>query len=125
LSFQPYPGFPWRAGKTALNGGKGYVWNPVGFLERPKDPNDPGLARESVAAISADLIHDFDGPLQTAAFTSVFLPVHSQLTAISVKRGITISQLAFTWLIEIPMLISCSCPRVAAGDAMASTFRVI
>jgi hypothetical protein len=78
-SFKPNPGFTVDAGKTALKWGKGYAWNPVGFLERPKDPNDPDLAREGFTAVSADLIRNFDGPLKTVAFTPVFLPVRPQL----------------------------------------------
>ena len=35
-----------EAGKRTLRWGKGYAWNPIGFVERPKDPNDPDLARE-------------------------------------------------------------------------------
>jgi hypothetical protein len=78
-SFKPHPGFTLDAGKTALKWGKGYAWNPVGFVERLKDPNDPELAREGFSGISADWIRNFDGPLQTLAFTPVFLPVRSQL----------------------------------------------
>jgi hypothetical protein len=81
VSFKPNPGFTVDAGKTALKWGKGYAWNPVGFLERPKDPNDPDLAREGFTAVSADLIRNFDGPLKTVAFTPVFLPVRSQLNS--------------------------------------------
>lgn len=78
-SYKPDPGFTLDLGKTALKWGKGYAWNPVGFAERLKDPNDPELAREGFTAISADFIRNFDGPLQTVAFTPVFLPVRSQL----------------------------------------------
>jgi hypothetical protein len=79
LSFKPNPGFTLDAGKTALKWGKGYAWNPVGFIERPKDPNDPELAREGFTALSADIIRNFDGPLQTVAFTPVLLPARAQL----------------------------------------------
>jgi len=65
------------AGKLALKWGKGYAWNPVGFVERAKDPNDPELAREGYTMLSADYIRNFDGPLQTLAFTPVLLPVSS------------------------------------------------
>ena len=36
-SIRPSPGFTLEAGKRALKWGKGYAWNPVGFVERPKD----------------------------------------------------------------------------------------
>jgi hypothetical protein len=75
VSYKPVPGFTLDAGKTALRWGKGYAWSPVAFVERPKDPNDPELAREGYTMLSADIIRNFDGPLQTVAFTPLLLPV--------------------------------------------------
>jgi hypothetical protein len=77
LSYKPDPGLTLDAGKLAQRWGKAYAWNPVGFIERPKDPNDPELAREGFTLLSADLIRNFAGPLQTLAFTPVLLPVSS------------------------------------------------
>jgi hypothetical protein len=74
-SIRPDPGVTLEAGKRTLRWGKGYAWNPIGFVERPKDPNDPDLAREGYAMANADLIFNQDGPLQTIAFTPVLLPV--------------------------------------------------
>ena len=74
-SYKPAPGFTLDAGKSSVKWGKGYAWNPVGFVERLKDPNDPELAREGFTALSADFIRNFDGPLQTVAFTPLILPV--------------------------------------------------
>ena len=79
LSHKPSPGWTLDAGKVAMKWGKAYAWNPVGFVERPKDPNDPELAREGFSVLAADLIRNFDGPLQTAAFTPVILPVSSDV----------------------------------------------
>ena len=45
-SLRPTPGFTLETGKRSLKWGKGYAWNPIGFVERPKDPNDPQVARE-------------------------------------------------------------------------------
>jgi hypothetical protein len=79
-SWKPSPGFSLDAGKTVLKWGKGYAWNPVGFVERPKDPNDPDLAREGFTVLAADLVHTFrDSPLQAIAFTPVLLPVSSRI----------------------------------------------
>ena len=74
LSWKPDPGFTLDAGKIALRWGKGYAWSPVAFVERTRDPNDPDLAREGYALLSADVIRNFDGPLQSMAFTPVLLP---------------------------------------------------
>jgi hypothetical protein len=79
-SWKPSPGFSLDAGKTVLKWGKGYAWNPVGFVERPKDPNDPELAREGFTVVAADMVHTFqDGALKTLAFTPLLLPVTSHI----------------------------------------------
>lgn len=75
VSLRPAPGFTAEAGKRALRWGKGYAWNPIGFVERPKDPNDPQLAREGFVMANADWISSRGGALQTIAFTPVLLPV--------------------------------------------------
>lgn len=77
-SFKPDPGLTLDVGKQSLKWGKGYAWNPVGFVERPKDPNDVELAREGYTMVAADFIRNFDGDLKTVAFTPVLLPVGSQ-----------------------------------------------
>jgi len=74
-SVRPSPGFTAEAGKRAMRWGKGYAWNPIGFVERPKDPNDPQLAREGFVMADADWISSPGGDLQTIAFTPVVLPV--------------------------------------------------
>lgn len=78
-SFKPDPGFTLDLGKKTLRWGKGYAWSPVGFVERPKDPNDPELSREGYTVAAADFIRNFDGPLQTLAFTPLLLPVGSDV----------------------------------------------
>jgi hypothetical protein len=74
-AIRPDPGLSLEAGKRVLRWGKGYAWNPIGFVERPKDPNDPELAREGFVMADADLIFNPNGDLQTVAFTPVLLPV--------------------------------------------------
>jgi hypothetical protein len=79
LTYQPNPGTTIDIGKKSLRWGKGYAWNPVGFIERPKDPNDPDLSREGYVLASADFIRSRNDPLQTIAFTPVLLPVNDNL----------------------------------------------
>ncbi|MEN8130331.1 MAG: hypothetical protein ABFS45_09090 [Pseudomonadota bacterium] len=62
-------------GKRALKWGTGYAWNPVGFIQRRKDPSDPELSREGFVMASLDTVRSLDGTLQTVAFTPVLLPV--------------------------------------------------
>lgn len=87
LSWKPSAGISLEAGKTVLKWGKGYAWNPVGFVERPKDPNDPELAREGFTVLSADMVRSFDGPLQTVALTTLLLPVNSSMNSAYGRPG--------------------------------------
>ena len=80
-SVRPDPGFTIEAGKRAMRWGKGYAWNPIGFVERPKDPNDPQLAREGYGMVDADWIYSPGGALQTVAFTPVLLPVRGDINS--------------------------------------------
>jgi len=75
LSLKPSPSLTLDIGKKTLKWGKGYAWNPVAFIDRPKDPDEPDLALEGFWVISADYIRSFPGPLKTVSFTPVFLPV--------------------------------------------------
>jgi hypothetical protein len=79
VSWKPGSGLTVDAGKTTFKWGKGYAWNPVGFVERAKDPNDPELAREGFTVLAADIVNSFDGPLKTLAFTPLVLPVDSSV----------------------------------------------
>jgi hypothetical protein len=80
-SLRATPGFTIEAGKRSLKWGKGYAWNPIGFVERPKDPNDPQLAREGFVMVDADWIASPGGDLKTIAFTPVLLPVSSAVNS--------------------------------------------
>lgn len=62
-------------GKKTFKWGKGYAWNPVAFLDRPKNPDDPEEALEGFIGAGADLVRSMDGPLRTLALTTVVLPV--------------------------------------------------
>lgn len=74
LSYQVDKGFNLDVGKQALKWGKGYAWNPIAFIERPKDPSDPEQAREGLSLLSMDFVKSLQGPLQTVALTTVLLP---------------------------------------------------
>ena len=78
-SYKPNPGLTLDAGKIALRWGKGYAWNPIAFVERVKDPNDPELAREGFTMLTGDVIRNFEGPLRTVAFTPVVLPANNNI----------------------------------------------
>lgn len=79
LTLEPATGARAEAGKRALRWGKGYAWNPVGFVERPKDPNDPELAREGFVLLAGSYTRSFDGPLKTVTFTPLLVPTSDHL----------------------------------------------
>jgi hypothetical protein len=81
LSLRPRSDLTLEAGKRALSWGKGYAFNPIGFVQRPKDPNDPQLAREGYVMADGDVIWNPGGALQTIAFTPVLLPVTSDVNS--------------------------------------------
>jgi hypothetical protein len=75
LNLQPAAGLSFYVGKKTLLWGKGYAWNPVGFVQRPKDPTDPNLAREGFWMVTADYTRSFQtGLVHTLGLTSVLIP---------------------------------------------------
>jgi hypothetical protein len=74
-SLKPAPAVTAGLGKRSYRWGKGYAWNPVGFINRPKDPNNPEEALEGFSTAELDVIRSFAGPLQTVALTTAVLPV--------------------------------------------------
>jgi hypothetical protein len=79
LSVSPNPATTAAVGKKAYTWGKGYAWNPVGFLNRSKDPNNPDEALEGYVTAEAEWIKSLPGDLQNIALTSVILPVEEGL----------------------------------------------
>jgi hypothetical protein len=79
LSLKPSDSLGFKFGKQTLLWGKGYAFNPVAFVSRPKDPDDPELALEGFIAASGDYIKSFDGPLKTFSVTPVILPVYKHI----------------------------------------------
>lgn len=80
-SWQADPTSVVEIGKRALHWGKGYAFSPVAFLERPKDPSDPELAREGFMMATGSLVRSFDGPLKTLTLTSALVPTTSGLNS--------------------------------------------
>ncbi|MCG2824313.1 MAG: hypothetical protein L6364_11620, partial [Desulfobulbaceae bacterium] len=74
-SIKATPNLSLDLGKKVFKWGKGYAWNPVGFIDRAKDPNNPEEAMEGYLGAGFDLIKSYGGELQTVALTGVALPV--------------------------------------------------
>ena len=68
-------------GKRVQKWGKGYAWNPVGFIERKKDPNDPELSREGYVMLTADYVRSFNQDLKTLSIMPVILPVTDDINS--------------------------------------------
>lgn len=79
LALKPSDSLSFKFGKQTLLWGKGYAFNPVAFLSRPKDPDDPELALEGWIGASVDYVKSFEGPLKTLSFTPVMIPVYDQV----------------------------------------------
>ncbi|MBW1786270.1 MAG: hypothetical protein JRK53_06570 [Deltaproteobacteria bacterium] len=75
FALKPGPSFALEAGKKVVQWGKGYAFNTVNFVSRPKDPDDPTEPVEGYYLAVADSIKSFGGPLKTLALTPVILPV--------------------------------------------------
>jgi len=79
LSLGASPSLGVDMGKKTMKWGKGYAWNPVAFLDRPKDPDDPALALEGFFVATLDYIRSFEGPLKTFSFTPALVPVYGDM----------------------------------------------
>lgn len=78
-SVKPLSNLKFDVGKKTMKWGKGYAWNPVAFVDRPKDSDEPEQAMEGYILATADYIKSFDGPLKTFSFTPVLFPVYDHL----------------------------------------------
>lgn len=74
-SIKANPNLSLDLGKKVFKWGKGYAWNPVGFIDRSKDPNNPEEALEGYVGGGFDLVKSYGGDLHTVALTAVALPV--------------------------------------------------
>jgi len=74
LAWQASQNVAWEAGKKTQRWGKGYAWSPVAFLERPKDPEDPELAREGFTALAGNFLRSSAGALQNLSATMLVVP---------------------------------------------------
>jgi len=78
-SVKPSSNLKFDVGKKTMKWGKGYAWNPVAFVDRPKDPDDPETGMEGYMLATADYIKSMDGPLKTFSFTPVLFPVYDHV----------------------------------------------
>ncbi len=63
-------------GKKTLKWGKGYFFNPVAFIDRKKDPNEPEVAREGYLLSSYNFNKAYNSDLKNFGLSVVFLPTN-------------------------------------------------
>jgi len=79
ISLKPSHSMNFNFGKQTMKWGKVYAWNPVSFVDRVKNPDEPDLNLEGFFMASANFIKSFDGPLKTFSFTPVLLPAYGDM----------------------------------------------
>ena len=69
-----------QAGKIRYSWGKGYAFNPVGFVNPLKDPTNPTLAKAGVLSLNAETLKSFQSNiLKTAALTAIVIPPQEEI----------------------------------------------
>ena len=64
-----------QAGKQVYNWGKGYAFNPVGYINPLKDPENPELARSGLLSANVEFVKSYDtGSLQNMSLLFVVIP---------------------------------------------------
>jgi len=73
--FSPNSNFVLSAGKRALNWGKGYIFNPVGYVNPVKDPENPELIQIGKTALMGEYTKTFSsGLVQVFSLSMMSLP---------------------------------------------------
>jgi hypothetical protein len=81
LSAKPNPNFIIEAGKKVSKWGKGYAWNPVSFIDQPKNPEDPEEALEGSTLFTVDYTRALPGALKAFTWTNALIPVYRHVNA--------------------------------------------
>jgi len=74
-------GLTFDLGKRVQRWGKGYAWSPVGFVERPRDANDPQASREGFVMASGEWTKSLSGPITTIGITGLVVPTNDSMNA--------------------------------------------
>ena len=69
-----------QAGKIRYNWGKGYAFNPVGYVNSVKNPENPELAQAGLLSARFETIKSFQSRvLKTAALTAIVIPPQAEI----------------------------------------------
>ncbi|MCP4295543.1 MAG: hypothetical protein GY786_08050 [Proteobacteria bacterium] len=69
----------YEIGKRLLRWGKGYAFNPVAFMEREKNPEDPEASREGLWVTQAVWILGKFGGFENTSINLVYLPINNSI----------------------------------------------
>jgi hypothetical protein len=68
----PLPTLTFTVGKKAYAWGKGYAFNPVGYVNPTKDSENPDLAQAGLTSLAVDYTKSFEsGALSTLGVTFI------------------------------------------------------
>lgn len=74
-NFNPSFNITLQAGKRVYSWGKGYAFNPVGFVNPTKDPENPELAQAGLLSANIEYVKSFSSEaLQSFSFLAVLIP---------------------------------------------------
>ncbi|MGB2869299.1 MAG: hypothetical protein WBD36_12670 [Bacteroidota bacterium] len=73
-SYSPSINIATQAGKRVYNWGKGYAFNPVGFVNPVKDPENPELAQAGLLSATAEYIKSFSSD-DLQSFSALFVVI--------------------------------------------------
>lgn len=102
---QPSDQWSLEIGKRAIKWGKGYAWNPVGFIERAKNPDDPEVNREGYILASAEYTKVLPGLVKTLAASGFVLPVSDSVNEDLISNSSSPSVDNLIWAGKLYLLI--------------------
>jgi hypothetical protein len=107
-SFNPSFSSTLQAGKRMYSWGKGYAFNPVGYVNPVKDPENPELAQAGLLSANIEYIKSFSSlALQTFSFVLVVIPPTPQLNgryADAENIGIALKAYILLWDTDIDLM---------------------
>ena len=97
-----------QAGKKMYSWGKGYAFNPVGYVNPFKDPENPELAQAGLLSVNFETIKSFQSNiLKTFAFIGVVIPPIEQINnryAEIKNTDIALKSYFLLWDIDIDLM---------------------
>jgi hypothetical protein len=107
-SYNPSFNSTLQAGKRVYNWGKGYAFNPAGYVNPVKDPENPELAQAGLLSASFEYVKSFSSPqFQTFSLHLVVIPPPPDLLnryAEVQSTGIAVKAYALLWDTDVDIM---------------------